>query len=52
MRVLFLELGKSLRGGQDRQLNGFGAELGQLQGLLFRASPIQDRLDNLIEAMR
>ena len=52
MRLLFVQLCNSIRGRQNRQLNGFGAELGQLQRLLFRASPIQYRLDNVIEAVR
>ena len=40
MRGLFLELGNSVRSGQNRQLNGFGAESGQLQRLRFRARPV------------
>ena len=51
MGCLTFELGKFPSGRQDRQLNGFGAELGQLQRLGFRARPIQNRLDNLIEAV-
>ena len=50
-RVTF-ELGNGSGSRQDRQLNGLGAELGQLQRLLFRARPIQYGLDNCIEAGR
>ena len=52
MGCLTFELGNCIGSRQDRQLNGLGAELGQLQRLLFRASPIQYCLDNLIEAGR
>ena len=52
MGCLTFELGNGIGSRQDRQLNGLGAESGQLQGLLFRARPVQDGLDNRIEAGR
>ncbi len=52
MGCLAFELSNCIGSRQDRQLNGLGAELGQLQRLLFRARPIQYGLDNCIEAGR
>ena len=52
MGRLPFELSKLPRRGQDRPLNGFGTEWGQLQRLLLRARPIQDRLDHLVEALQ